>query len=58
MAGLTVMGRLFHIFGAAAQKVRAAFFVCVEIVSSILFLDRSDQAGRRPLMNFRRYCGC
>ena len=58
-ADLTVTGRLFHIFGAAARKARAAVAVfVVTVVSSILFVDRSDQAGRWSLIYSRRYSGC
>ena len=46
-ADLTVTGRLFHIFGAAARKARAAVAVFVVTVSSILFVDHSDRAGRQ-----------
>jgi hypothetical protein len=59
VAVLTVTGRLFHIFGAEARKARAAVSVfVVTVVTSILFVDRSDRAGRWSLIYSRRYSGC
>ena len=59
VAVLTMTGRLFHIFGAATRKARAAVSVfVVTVVSSILFVDRSDRAGRWSLIYSRRYSGC
>ena len=46
-------------WGAAAQKALAAVSVfVVAVVSSILFVDRSDRAGRWSLIYSRRYSGC
>jgi hypothetical protein len=41
VAVLNVTGRLFHIFGAATRKARAAVSVfVVTVVDSIFFVDR------------------
>jgi hypothetical protein len=56
VAVFTVTDRLF---GTAARTARAAVSVFViTVISSILFVERSDQAGRWSLIYSHRYSGC